>query len=176
MVCVCCVPPEPEELCCCEGNSTTEVESAEDCGGTTSPVPDPPVDIEDISIVVDWDGLTVVCEEPFFTGSASEVVDFSCDRGGGSEPFNATQRSLTANFFAGNTRLGNLGCWYFSSNVTATFIGKTPSNGFDASSSRTVPPFVADCKKEVEVAFDAAVSWCDDNPYGPINVTLVFAP
>jgi hypothetical protein len=118
----------------------------------------------------------VVCEEPFFSASASEAVDFSCDGGGGSEPFDATQRFLTANFSAGNTRLGNAGCWYFTSNVTGTFIGKTPSNGFDASSSRTVFPFVADCRKEVEVALDAAAFWCDGNPYGPINVTLIFAP
>lgn len=174
----CCDPPvpPPPDLCCCEGNSTREVTSAGDCDGTTSPVPDPPVDIEDISIVVDWDGLTVVCEEPFFSASASEAVDFSCDRGGGSEPFDATQRTLTANFFPGNTRFGNTGCWYFSSNVTGAFIGTTPSNGFDASSSRTVTPFVADCKKEVEVELSAAASWCDDNPYGPISVTLIFAP
>lgn len=118
----------------------------------------------------------MVCEEPFFSASASEAVAFSCDKGGGEEPFDATERLIIANFTAGNTRVGDAGCWFFNGNITGVFNGTYPSNGFAASASRTVGAFVADCKMEDEVTLSAAAFWCDDNPYGSITVTLIFAP
>jgi hypothetical protein len=177
------VPPPPTELCCCEASSVTKVDSAEECDGTTSPVANPVVDLEDITIVVDWDGLTVTLSFPNFSESASEAVDFSCQKPGEPEAFNATERNFTANFFPQNDIFGQ--CRWFSSNITAFFVGKYPSNNFDAAAqSSTLGPYVGECKllapvdeSDTSCTFTANGFWCMGNPFSDsVTVEMIIAP
>ena len=177
----CCNPQGP--VCCCGTSSVTKVDSAEECDGTTSPVADPVVDLEDITIVVDWDGLTLVLTNPFTAESASEAVSFSCQKPGEPEAFNATERSLTANFTPQNNVFGE--CRWFSSNITAFFIGKYPSNNFDAlAQSAQLSPYVGECKllapvdvSDTSCTFTASAFWCMGNPFSDsITVEMIIAP
>jgi hypothetical protein len=173
-------PPPPENVCCCLENTIT-VSTAEECDGTTSPVADPMVDLEDITIVVDWDGLTIVCEEPFFSGSAIEAVGFSCLTPSNEEAFNATDRSLTANF----TPQASGNCRWFSSNIDAFFVGKYPSNNGDVSAqSSQLSPYVGECKllapvdeDDTSCTFTENGFWCMDNPFSDtVTVEMIIAP
>lgn len=177
MVCACCVPPEPEYLCCCETNLIKEVTSAEDCDGTTSPVADPAVDLEDVTILVDWDGLTITLESPFFSGSASEAANFSCARPG-EDPFDITERNFTANFspqpYGGR-------CLYFTSNINAFFINTQTAQG---SQSNQITPYVGECKliapvdeTDTSCDFGESAFWCADHPYAnSVTVEMIIAP
>lgn len=175
-----CLPPE--NVCCCLENTVT-VSTAEECDGTTSPVADPIVDLEDITIVVDWDGLTFTLEHPHFSWSASEAVEFSCQVPNVAEAFNATQRALFVNFFPQNSTFGQ--CRWFSSNITAFFYGKTPSNNFFAAAqSSTLGPYVGECKllapvdeNDTSCEFGQNGFWCPDNPYAnSVTVEMIIAP
>jgi hypothetical protein len=181
----CCDPPvpPPTELCCCGESSVTKVNSAEECDGTTSPVANPVVDLEDITIVVDWDGLSVVLSFPNFSESASEAVEFSCQVPNVAEAFNATERNFIANFFPQNDVFGQ--CRWFSSNITAFMFGKFPSNNFDAlSQSSTIGPYVGECKllapvdeNDTSCEFGQNGFWCPDNPYAnSVTVEMIIAP
>jgi len=174
------VPPPPAELCCCL-ESTVTVSTAEECDGTTSPVADPMVDLEDITIVVDWDGLTATLDYPFFSQFASEAVDFSCLKDNEEEAFDATERSFQANFFPQTS--GN--CRWFSSNIQAYFIGKFPSNNFDTqASSSQLTPYVGECKllapvdeNDASCTFTQTGAWCMDNPFSDsVTVEMIIAP
>ena len=176
------VPPPPENVCCCLEDEVT-VSTAEECDGTTSPVADPIVDLEDITIVVDWDGLTATLEHPDFSGSASEAVDFSCQKPGEPEAFNATQRVFFANFFSQNDFSQE--CRWFSSNITAFFNGKYPSNNFDAAAqSSQLTPYVGECKllapvdeNDTSCTFTQNAFWCMGNPFSDtVTVEMIIAP
>lgn len=180
MVCGCCAPNEQENVCCCLENGIT-VSTAAECDGTTSPIADPVVDLEDITIVVDWDGLTATLTHPFFSESLSEAVDFSCLVLNDVEAFDATERSFTANF---SPQLSG-DCRWFSSNMTAFFIGKYPSNNFDvAAQSTQLTPYVGECKllapvdaNDTSCTFTENNSWCMDNPFSDtVTVEMIIAP
>lgn len=177
------VPPPPQELCCCLTSSVTKVDSAEECDGTTSPVASPVVDLEDITIVVDWDGLTVVLDFPNFSESASEAVDFSCQKPNEAEAFDATERSFQANFFPQDDFSQE--CRSFSSNITAFISGTFPSNNFPAvAQSSTIGPYVGECKllapadeNDTSCEFGQSGFWCPDNPYAnSVTVEMIIAP
>ena len=175
-----CLPPE--NVCCCLENTVT-LNTAEECDGTASPIADPIVDLEDITIVVDWDGLTVTLEHPDFSGSVSEAVEFSCQVPNVAEAFNATERNFIANFFPQNSTFGQ--CRWFSSNIIAFFVGKTPSNNFDAvAQSSTLGPYVGECKllaqadeNDTSFTFTQNGFWCMDNPFSDtVTVEMIIAP
>lgn len=158
--------------CCCEAEGVTVVDPYEACDGTTSAIQDPPIDLEDITIVVDWDGLTLTLTSPFFSDSGSEAVDFSCQKEG-DDPFDATERSLSANFFpyAGE-------CVWFTSNITAFFGGPSLAQ------SNTISPYVGECKLNAPAGegdtscdFGDYLSWCSDHPYAnSVTVEMIIAP
>lgn len=181
MVCPCCVPAR---LCCCEADATTEVASPEECDGNTTQISDPPVSVNDISIVVEWNGLTVVCDTPFiqgntvfFSGSAVGAADFSCAKTNGDEPIDAFERVLTANFDGSNTAINNSGCWRFTSNITFVFNGTYPSTGFSGSAQASSSAAVSECRKTLEVEIGNNPFWCPGNPYGDsFTVELIIAP
>ncbi len=181
----CCDPPAPPptELCCCEASSVSKVDFAEQCDGSTSPVASPVVDLEDITIVVDWDGLTSVLDFPNFSQFVSEAVEFSCLKPNEQEAFNATERNFTANFFPQDDFTQQ--CRWFSSNITAFFIGTFPSNNFFGSAqSSQLTPYVGECKLLAPVdANDASCTftqngvWCMDNPFSDtVTVEMIIAP
>jgi hypothetical protein len=175
-----CLPPE--NVCCCEENTVT-VSTAEECDGTTSPVADPIVDLEDITIVVDWDGLTLTLEHPSFSGNASEAVEFSCLKDNEEEAFNATERNFSAGFTPQNDTFGQ--CRWFSSVIVAFFIGKFPSTNFDAlAQSSGLSPYVGECKllapvdeDDTSCTFIPSAGWCMDNPFSDtVTVEMIIAP
>lgn len=175
-----CLPPE--NVCCCLENTVT-LNTAEECDGTTSPVADPIVDLEDITIVVDWDGLTATLDFPNFSESASEAVDFSCQKPNDAEAFDATERYFQANFFPQNDTFGE--CRWFSSNITAFISGTFPSNNFAAvAQSSTLGPYVGECKllapadeNDTSCTFTQNGFWCMDNPFSDtVTVEMIIAP
>lgn len=181
MVCPCCVPAR---LCCCEGDATTDVASPDECAGNTTQISDPPVSVNDISIVVEWSGLTVVCDTPFvqgqtvyFSGSASAAVDFLCQRTRGDDPFDAFERAILVNFTGSNTQLDNSGCWRFTSNITFNFNGTYPATGFGVIAVVGRAASLSECRKSVEVMIGDDPFWCPDNPYGDsFTAELIIAP
>ena len=175
-----CLPQE--NVCCCLEDEVT-VSTTEECDGTTSPVADPIVDLEDITIVVDWDGLTATLDFPNFSESASEAVDFSCQKPNEAEAFDATERSFQANFFPQNDTFGE--CRWFSSNITAFISGTFPSNNFAAvAQSSALGPYVGECKllapvdeNDTSCTFTQNGVWCMDNPFSDtVTVEMIIAP
>ena len=165
-------PPPPRPLCCCDPFGV--VLNPDDCGGETTEITFPRPTIDDISIVVEWGGLSVVLSAPFFSESALGGANFSCKTGDG-DPFDARERTIQANGFVRNSGFGGEdGCWFVDLNVSVTFSGINPISGFFAISSNTVFTTVGECKLEDEVA-TTSPDFCP-NPYGPVKVGMVIAP
>ena len=174
----CCKASGPQ--CCCDPPWGPKLPA--NCASTTSPLTSPRPTLSQISILLDWDGLSVLLEPPYFSSYVSESVSFSCLKQGESEALNITERVLTANanvYQQGRFGQGDSsGCWvspFYS--VTGTFTGTYPSNGSYGVASNTGFPFVAECKLEDELNLNTPnAGWCDDNPYGPITVEMISAP
>ena len=173
--CGCCVQP-PQ--CCCDGGVVTG--ATEGCVNTIPALPD--VLPENVSVVCDWDGLTVVIDEPYITPfhiyystSASGGADFSCFIREGEETLDVYERLMICNFELFG--VGG-GCLYITGNVNLTFIGTFASTGFAATQqSGTLSPSPSVCDTTVENEITGSPPfWCP-NPYeGFITTELIIAP
>ena len=154
--------------------------ATEGCVNTVPALPD--VRPEDISVVCEWDGLTVVIDEPFITPShiyyskgAVGGADFSCFIREGEETLDVYQRAMQCNFELFG--VGG-GCLYITGNVNLTFFGSFASTGFGATQqSDTLSPYPSVCDTTVENEITGSPPfWCP-NPYeGFITTELIIAP
>jgi hypothetical protein len=163
------------------------VQSAQNCTGNIAAVPSSAIAINKISFAVDWGGLTGVTGEWFpqgFSGvyGASIVleagVNFSCKRPGDAEAFDASSRTLVANFF-GNTQggFGQPNCAAFDANLSFNFVGKYPSTGFDAVAANNSAVTLSLCRRSAHVALDSTLNiWCPNAFGDSFTAEMIIAP
>lgn len=175
--CGCCGPQ-----CCCDGGIVTV--AYEGCAVTAPAATG--VTLEDISILVDWDGLTVALDNPYtppnhiyYSGSASGGANFSCltnqSQASGGEAFNASDRSILVNMELNGA---DTGCFYITGNIGLFISGTYASNGLGGGAQGNPSvPVASVCEKEVEAQVDPAdPAWCA-NPYGnSVTIELIIAP
>jgi hypothetical protein len=158
--------------------------ATEGCANTVAALPN--ATPEKISVVVDWDGLTAVIDEPFITPAhiyyskgVAGAADFSCftnfAKANNGEAFDAFERTMQVNlelFGSGS------GCWHVTGNINIFFTGTFPSNGFFVlAQTSTISPAPSVCQTTVENQIDLAGQfWCS-NPYDSfITTEMIFAP
>lgn len=175
MVCPCCVP---QFVCCCQDNNfIDEIESTEECDGEVFSRPAAARDIDTLTVVVEWDGLTAELDSgnDFSSGVVSENIDtFTCVQPGPFE-IEADLRQITFASVSASSNVCNL--WQFSGTVQLTFEGVGPFGG-RPQSAITLDIFVSECHDgyvEPIPAPGTDPSWCP-NDYAEPVVTLVIAP
>ena len=183
MVCVCCVQG-PQ--CCCVGSNVTIVQSAKDCTGNIAAVPSTAIAINKISFAVDWGGLTGVTGEWFPLGNNTygasiimqSAANFSCQVPGSSEAFDVSSRELIVNF-NGSTQggFGGPNCAPFDANLSFTFVGKYPSNGFDVTAQNFSGVSLSLCRQQATIALDSGYfAWCPNSFGDSFTVEMIIAP
>ena len=178
----CCCAQGPQ--CCCVGNTVTIVQSAQDCTGNIAAVPSTAIAINKISFAVDWDGLTGVTGGWVPVGggnygsslSADGGADFSCKTPANTEPFDASSRSFSANFFGNTQGVFGPNCAPFSMNLTFIF-GGTNSAGSGVIAQNFYELYLSLCRRQATLALDSNFSaWCP-NPFGDsFTVEMIIAP
>jgi hypothetical protein len=162
------------------------VQSAQNCTGNIAAVPSSAIAINKISFAVDWDGLTGVTGEWFPQGGgvygASIVLEaganFSCKRPSDAEAFDASSRTLVANFF-GNTQsaLGQPNCAAFDANLSFNFPGNYPSNGFSVVAANNSAVTLSLCRRSAYVALDSTLNvWCPNAFGDSFTAEMIIAP
>lgn len=165
-------------LCCCEdGNVISEVSSSEECDGEVFAKPAAPKDASLVSVIVDWDGLTVELSSAngFNAAQVSEDIDtFECVQPG-DYVIQADKRYLQALATSYGSNSCNL--WAFSVQIYLQFEGVGPFLG-RVGSAIYLGASVSECHDGSVSPFPAPgtdPSWCP-NDYPSPTVTLVIAP
>ena len=171
-----CLPPE--NVCCCEGISgISEIDPDEECEGDVLTKPGEPTDIDTMTVVVEWDGLTAELNSGngFNSGVVSEGIDtFTCVQPG-PFPIEADLRQITFASVSASSNICNL--WRFSGSLQLLFEGVGPFGG-PVGSGINLDIFVSECHDGYVSPFPAPgthPSWCP-NDYAEPVVTLVIAP
>ena len=159
------------QVCCCGTNGGVSEISEEDvCDGTTSPVLETPLNLEDVTVVVDWDGLSVTLDYPYFSGSPEEFdLDFLCD------DLQMTRRGFTANLTASSAG----GCLYFTGNVNLNIVNDETAVGATAATvNLTFGLFVGECKLFCELPIgDWSQDACAVPAYNDfVTMQMIIAP
>jgi hypothetical protein len=177
-----CLPPEP--YCCCkpiEGSIASRISEntpPEECDGDSITKPDEPTDIDTMTVVVEWDGLTFELNSAngFNSGIVSEgIATFECVQPG---PFiiSADQRGMgLASPVNASSDVCNL--WQFSGLLQLFFEGVGPFGG-RPQSGINLDIFVSECHDGYVSPIPPPgthPSWCP-NAYAEPVVTLVVAP
>lgn len=176
MVCVCCVP---QVVCCCQDNNfINEIESTEECAGEVFSKPVAPRDIDTMTVVVEWDGLTAELNSGngFYSGVVEEgIATFTCVQPG-PFPIEADLRGM-AFPVAISASSDPCNLWKFSGFLQLYFEGVGPFGGRPRSAI-DLDIFVSECHDGYVSPFPAPgthPSWCP-NDYAEPVVTLVIAP
>lgn len=172
------VPPPPAQQCCCEGISgISEIDLAEECGGDVLTKPDEPRDIDTMTVVVEWDGLTAELNSGngFNSGVVSEGIDtFTCVQPG---PFPIEADLRQINFASVDAYSDICNLWRFSGSLQLLFEGVGPFGG-RPQSAISLDIFVSECHDGYVSPIPAPgtdPSWCPNDYAAPV-VTLVVAP
>jgi hypothetical protein len=166
-------------VCCCQDNNfIDEIESTEECDGEVFSRPAAARDIDTLTVVVEWDGLTAELNSAngFNSGEISEGIDtFSCVQPG---PFTIEADLRGMSFpFAINASSDICNLWQFSGFVSLYFEGVGPFGGRPRSAI-DLDIFVSECHEGYVEPYPTPgtdPSWCP-NDYAEPVVTLVVAP
>jgi hypothetical protein len=149
-------------------------------------VPSTAIAINKISFAVDWGGLTGVTGEWFPLGNNTygasiimqSAANFSCQVPGSSEAFDVSSRELIVNF-NGSTQggFGGPNCAPFDANLSFTFVGKYPSNGFDVTAQNFSGVSLSLCRQQATIALDSGYfAWCPNSFGDSFTVEMIIAP
>jgi hypothetical protein len=169
-----CLPPE--NVCCCEtiesfsGQRIAEQLPTDECDGDVLTKTEEPKDIDTMTVVVEWDGLTMELDSSndFYADVDENIETFTCVQPG-PFPLEVNRRQMYGGVTASNT----CNLWQFYGNMSLFFW--TPGG---AGSQLPIDFAVSECQDGWVSPFPVPgtdPSWCP-NDYAEPVVTLVIAP